>query len=486
MIKKDLFAIFKNAELLYPEWFLVLGMVVILIFSIFRNKGSQKNPIFEITIFFILGFTYLVTFYYPSILKQQDSQKLFYGLITLDSQAIFYKQLIAISAVILLAHIRILKYTFEDEIYFILLCLVFGLSILSSTTHFIVIFISLELVSLSTYVWVAHSKNKAAYEASIKYLIFGAIVTAIMLLGVSYFYGITHSLDFSSFNTKLFADQNPVLITILSIMFLGSFLFKVGAVPFHSWLPDVYETTATPLLSFLSFAPKAIGFCLISRFISTEISDFNLVLAFLILASLVIGNLSALWQVNAKRMLGFSGIAQAGFMLLGLIVRKDVDLYSLNFYVTTYLPISMSSFLLLDILYKKSKSYLIDDYLGLGQKYPILAVNAIIIMMALIGLPPTLGFSAKLLIFGTLVEQGNKISEIFKYGLLIFGLLNMAVSIYYYLRIPYQMLIAKNKEIASKETIDFPMVLLSYFSALLVIAFLFTEYIGLLVMKSLN
>jgi NADH-quinone oxidoreductase subunit N len=470
---KELQEILSSSQHILPEWILLLGILLIVIIVSFQKKDS-KWP-YRFSFLLVLIYTFSATYFYENL--PAGGLKLYGGLLLVDQTSLFFKQLVAISTIVFLIHCRLFDYKFDGEIYFLMLCILLGLSFLSMTTHFLVIYVALELVSISSYVLVATKNEKMNFEAAIKYLIFGATSSAIMLYGISLFYGMGHTLNFSEpAFIQAIAANTPLIIQIISFLFLAGLLFKIAAAPFHSWVPDVYEVTSTPIISFLSFAPKAVGVLVVARVVQSNFADLNAVLLLIIFLSLIIGNLAALWQTNLKRMLGYSGIAQAGFILIGVLKSPQTDFYGAFFYILTYLPITMGAFLLADLLKNLSGSDEMEDFKGLGQQNIFLGLNAVIIMMALVGLPPTVGFMAKLMVFSSIVNLGEAMHSSVYYGLLIFGLLNAAISIYYYLKVPYFMLIKKSYNQPKYNNDFFLTLVLTYFSISLVIFFLYPDF----------
>jgi NADH-quinone oxidoreductase subunit N len=470
---KELQEILSSSQHILPEWILLLGILLIVIIVSFQKKDS-KWP-YRFSFLLVLIYTFTATYFYENL--PAGGLKLYGGLLLVDQTSLFFKQLVAISTIVFLIHCRLFDYKFDGEIYFLMLCILLGLSFLSMTTHFLVIYVALELVSISSYVLVATKNEKMNFEAAIKYLIFGATSSAIMLYGISLFYGMGHTLNFSEpAFIQAIAANTPLIIQIISFLFLAGLLFKIAAAPFHSWVPDVYEVTSTPIISFLSFAPKAVGVLVVARVVQSNFADLNAVLLLIIFLSLIIGNLAALWQTNLKRMLGYSGIAQAGFILIGVLKSPQTDFYGAFFYILTYLPITMGAFLLADLLKNLSGSDEMEDFKGLGQQNIFLGLNAVIIMMALVGLPPTVGFMAKLMVFSSIVNLGEAMHSSVYYGLLIFGLLNAAISIYYYLKVPYFMLIKKSYNQPKYNNDFFLTLVLTYFSISLVIFFLYPDF----------
>jgi NADH-quinone oxidoreductase subunit N len=464
-----------------PELFLMLGLLFVLVSMFFVSDQRFSNFLFGSSLFILILFFCLCTIFYGHILKDNTELRFFDGLLILDRQAVFFKQLIAIAGIVMLLHVRVFKYHFDQEIYFLFLCIIFGLSIASMTTHFVVLFLSLEMVSLATYGLVMNGRKKANYEAAMKYFIFGCTTSGIMLYGVSLFYGLSHSLDFSTYSPEVFTDQNPIAIQVLGSLVVGIMLFKTAAFPFHSWLPDVYEVTETPVVSFLSIAPKAVGFLVLGRFLHYNFFDATALLIFVSVGCLLVGNLAALWQDHSKRLLGFSGIAQTGFILIGFLSFKNGEYYGAYYYIAAYLVISMAGFWLIDYLFSELKSYDVKTYLGWGQKNIIIAINAIIIMIALVGLPPTVGFSAKLVVFGELLSKDIGLSKTAVFVLITFGMLNMAVSIYYYLRIPFYLLLKNPKGAVKTQAIDMRAVFLTYLSICILFLFFNADLLGSLI-----
>lgn len=472
--------IFYSSTHILPEWVLFVGILATCLALSVTREGNKST-------FYLFGLTVLLYLYSLMISVPQvtaEGRDLYQGLLHLDKKALLIKQLCGIAAIIFMVHARLFSYKPAGEVYVLVLFVLFGISFLSMTTHFMTAYVSLELISLASYVLAASGKAKKNFEAGIKYLIFGATATALMLFGISLFYGISHSLNFSSSQFAESVALNPTgPVSIIAFMVLGGFLFKIAAAPFHQWVPDVYETTSTPVISFLSFAPKAAGFVFISRMVSADFTDLNYTLALIIVLSLTVGNSAAIWQNDFKRMLGYSGIAHSGFILTGLITGNNSDVYGTFFYLVAYLPMTMGSFFLADFIQKKGQTLDIPSMGGLGKKYPLLALNAIAILISLVGFPPTIGFLAKLVVFSSLADAASVTPGYLLYGLLVFGLFNAAIALYYYLRPVYMMIV---RDPLSKNTgfsYDLLVTLvLSYFSFTIIYLFLrpdlVSEWVG--------
>lgn len=437
--------ILYSSRVLLPD--LLFGLVfLVVVATISFSKKMDIEDIYNlfnaliISVLISLGFVF---YSFLGFFSQyfESGTSLYNGLLFLDNKSIFFKLLITVSAVAVLLHVWIIGYKVVGEFYAIFVALVLGLFIVSMTTNLLMLYVSIEMVSICSYILVAINKSKENSEAGIKYLLFGATSSAVMLYGISLLYGMTGTLNFVGQEFAAFLGQNPTWVANVAIfMTIGGLLFKLSAAPFHSWTPDVYEATPTPVVAFLSIAPKAAVILILIRLYNSLSINFSMITAVIILVSLTIGNLSALWQTNTKRMLGYSTIAHAGFMLVGLLATNLLGLQATIFYITTYLFITLAAFLLVDLLALKTESYELESLKGLGQENIFLGLAAVIIMVALVGLPPTVGFTGKLLIFTALWEGYQSSGSSILLVVLLFGLINTAISIFYYLKIPFYMI----------------------------------------------
>ena len=422
------------------EYFvLALLIIVVLVTFIPDLSNSSKHPRFTLLLVGILsGFWVL----YGNQIPNNEEVAVFYDTIIIDNKAIFFKRLILVSGIIALLHHRFYGYKIEGEFFIFLLGSILGLFLTVMTTHLLVLFVALEFVSICSYLLVVMRKGKLNVESGIKYLLFGASSSAVMLYGMSWLYGLTGSLNFAdpAFGAAL-VDSPVWIVQVVSFMMLGGVLFKLSAAPFHAWTPDVYEATPTPVISFLSVAPKAAAVLVIYRVTENLPVDFVPVLAVVIVLSLTIGNFSALWQTNVKRLLGYSTIAQAGFILIGLMVGKATGYEAAFFYITAYVSITMGAFVLVDLIAQRTLNYEMESMRGLGQFDVIISIASIVVMMALVGFPPTIGFTSKLLVFSALWDAYQFNENMVYVIVLLFGLLNTAVSMVYYLKVPYYLIV---------------------------------------------
>lgn len=331
------------------------------------------------------------------------------------------------------------------EYYVVILGLLIGALFMSMTVHLLAIYVALEMVSLSSYVLTNFNFDRKSAEASIKYLLFGGVASAVMLYGMSWLYGLSGTLLITSpaMLTGL-GEASPLLAGLAVLLTLGGFLFKISAVPFHLWAPDVYEGAPTPVVALFSVVPKLAGLVLLIRFVPVLQSfsgtwDGTTLLAGLAIVTMTVGNVAALGQTNAKRMMAYSSIAHSGFLLVGVVAYTAFGLQSVLFYAAVYLLMNFAAFLLIQLLSKCSGQERITDFRGLGRQHPGLGVAALLVMIALTGLPPTAGFTVKVLIFSSLWEAYQQHPQPILLILFVVGLINTAIALFYYLKIPFYM-----------------------------------------------
>ncbi|MDQ2658424.1 MAG: NADH-quinone oxidoreductase subunit N, partial [Bacteroidota bacterium] len=285
--------------------------------------------------------------------------------------------------------------------------------------------------------------NKTGSEGALKYFLFGAIASAIMLYGFTILYGFTGTLDYTSreFFDRLVTEPSPLLF-IAGLMGLAGFLFKMAAVPMQPWAPDVYEAAPMPVIAYLSVAPKlaALGilvkFSLALHFFGQGQFDWQLVIATVAILTISLGNLAALWQKNPKRMMAYSSIAHSGYLLVGVAAFTPEGLQFMLFYAVIYLLMNYSVFIYL-LYFEKQEVVSMDAFSGKGRSDAWAAVGITIGLVALTGLPPTSGFTAKLFIFSGLWESYSTTDKPLLLWLLVIGLLNTVISLFFYMRIPY-------------------------------------------------
>lgn len=440
-------AILNSLPDFWPETGLAAAFLVIILVDLMltRRPARAGSILFTLTLL-----TLALTAFLSAGAIHQPPLLLFSGLLVNDGLAVFCKWLFVLVAALTLFHARSLRESypslFTGEFFALLIAMVLGLFLMVMSANLLLVYVSIELVSLSSYVLTTFKDNAKGAEGGLKYLLFGAMSSGLMLYGMSLLYGFTGSLQFASPDFMPALSQIPLLPLLLAgLLTISGLLFKISAIPFHFWTPDVYEAAPTPVVSFFSVAPKAAALIILLRFLAHFPEALVPVVAVLALGSMIIGNFSALGQSDGKRMLAYSSIAHAGFMLVGVVASNPLGWQSLAFYLGTYLFMSMAAFLLLDLAaHQRAEKeahnrYAMDRLQGLGLQRPFLGVVLLLVMVALTGLPPTAGFSAKLFVFSSLWEAYQTSGSALLLGLFIAGLLNALVSLFYYLKIPFLM-----------------------------------------------
>jgi NADH-quinone oxidoreductase subunit N len=465
-VSTQLHAIQEGLSKLTLEWILIAGIVVVLVLGLFKIK---KNILLSIA----------VGIYASSILLaclnvEIESSSLFFRLLKLDGFAFFFKVLINVSGLLTIIMIWKNQKTQEKlaEYIALLLTATLGAHVLVMTTHMLSAFLAIEIISISSYLLVGFSFSKEGAEGSLKYFLFGSVASAVMLYGMSILYGITGVLDLGhpDFITALNANQTPLLY-IAGIMVLVGFLFKLGVAPMHLWAPDVYEAVPMSLVAFFSSVPKMAAIAILARFsfLLTNSGAFSpslwgWVLAIVVFATLFVGNFSALWQTKVKRLMAYSSIAQGGFLLIGLIAGDQQGIQFMMFYLVVYVITNFGVFVYLHAL-ENVGIHDLRDFTGIGRTLALPMVLLLVGFVSLIGLPPTAGFTGKLFIFSSLWETYATNYHMFLLALMLFGLLNTAISLFYYLRIPYFAFIKEGENTLTQNNLVFE----NFFSGLLVL-----------------
>jgi NADH-quinone oxidoreductase subunit N len=337
------------------------------------------------------------------------------------------------------------------------------MNLMAESRNLLMIYLSLELVSVISFVLAGFKINDGkSSEAALKYVVFGGVASGIMLYGMSWIFGITQSLYLGECATKI-AEMTraqgkvPEVVFVGVICMLAGFGYKISAAPFHMWTPDVYEGAPTPVTAFLSVGPKAAGFAVLVRFfadaLGSQVPVFNVagaavttpwpvIAGCLAMATMTVGNLSALGQDNVKRMLAYSSIAHAGYMLLGFSVFTEAGIASIVFYVVTYCFMNLGAFLLVMAVAEQSDGdESIAAFRGLGRRAPVVALMMALFLFSLTGLPPFAGFIGKFYLFAAVVKAGGS----WNWTVAVVGVLNSVISLFYYARVVRAMFLEKGE-----------------------------------------
>lgn len=445
----------KDLSFILPEIIISVTLLVIVLSDLIFNKDKTIIPYLSLVgLFLALYFTIgdLGKESHAFIIGDTGNK---YGLLALDTFGSYFRVIILITSILIIffskASNEIKSITERSgEFYTLLFGMILGMMFMVSASDLIMMYISVELLSLSSYVLAGFTKLRDRNsEASLKYLIYGAASSGLMLFGMSIVYGLTGSTNLFVINDVL---QNTAISSVaysfsLILIFAG-IGFKISAAPFHFWTPDVYEGAPISITAFLSVASKAAGFALLIRFIKSTFFlndqngswvllqgfDWQTFIIIISVLTMTLGNFAALWQDNLKRMLAYSSIAHAGYMLLGVAVLSDQGLLAVMIYFLVYLFMNIGAFYIVMLISNKIGSEDVNDYNRLGYASPFLGVSLAIFMISLTGLPPTAGFISKLYIFISLIDAQMVIVA-------VIAVLNSVVSLYYYIRVLKHMFI---------------------------------------------
>ena len=375
---------------------------------------------------------------------------LFHRMVVLDNFSLFFK-VVALAAAILTIWMSLgsseIRQVHTGEYYTLLLTCTLGMFFMASSHNLLMAYLSLELVSLTSYVLTGFlPHNRRSSEAALKYLIYGGVASGTMIYGMSWVYGMTGSLDYAAIHAALGqAELNKTALFIAVIFILAGFGYKIVFVPFHMWSPDVYQGAPTPFTAFLSVASNASGIAIMIRFFFPAISrigdagawnfvagvEWPQVLLLLSMVTMTLGNLCALNQRNLKRMLAYSGIAHAGYMMMGLVVLNNDGLSAILFYVVVYLIMNLGAFLVVAMVANVTGTEDIETYRGLAWRGAVVpAICLAVFLFSLTGLPPFAGFIGKFFLFSAVLKQGGQFAV-----LAVVAAINSVISLYYYAKI---------------------------------------------------
>ncbi|MFG0314954.1 MAG: NADH-quinone oxidoreductase subunit N, partial [Phycisphaerales bacterium] len=315
--------------------------------------------------------------------------------------------------------------------------------------------LTIELVSITSYVMAGFARfSLRSSEAAMKYVLWGSVSSGVMFYGISLFYGLTGATGYEAIRDGLAASSGSEVTILVAILFVMAGIgYKISAVPFHFWTPDVYEGAPTPVTALFAAGPKAAGFALMIRFFYTTLVgcdggavvqvlrdvQWDMVLAILSAVTMTWGNLAAMRQENVKRLLAYSSIAHVGYLLMGFVLLTESGLQAILFYLLVYAIMTLGAFLVVIALNNRLGSENVEDYAGLGFREPIMGVAMFVFLISLTGLPPTAGFIGKFYLFAAVGQVGM-------WWLAILGVLNSVVSLYYYMRIAKAMYFTPSPE----------------------------------------
>ncbi len=407
-----------------------MGILLINVFS--RNPKDEKIGYIALT---SMIFVFLSLF---SFLGKSGIS--FGGMISVDIYAIFfYLVFVVIGTLTILASISYVKTTGiqSGEYYALILFAMIGMMLMASSTNLVMLFVSLEMMSIPIYILAGFHRNEArSIESSMKYFLLGAFASGFFLYGLSLIYASTGSTSYQAIARFLSNTERLDLSTLMwiGLAFLSvGFFFKIAAFPFHAWTPDVYEGAPTSVTAYMATGVKAAAFAALVRVFFTAFPlfqhDWTSIMWLIAVLTMIVGNFTALVQKSVKRMLAYSSIAHAGYLLVALVAGNQIGRSAILFYLMAYAFMNIGAFSVLMVMAKKNDYHEdLDSFAGIGFKYPLTAVAMSIFMFSMAGIPPTAGFIGKFYIFSAAVKSHY-------YWLAIIGVLNSAVSVYYYLRV---------------------------------------------------
>lgn len=430
-----------DLNLLRSELALLITAVAVILLDLFINRKGWLTVVSIIGIILAGVFTFT--------LRGSLSQSTFNEMLAVDNFAFFFKFLfLGIAAMVILASTDYVRkfQNFRGEYHALILLATLGMCLMASTTELITMYVSLEVASVSLYTLSGFLKDGKSTESSLKYMLLGAISSAVLLYGMALVFGFTGKTQVGDIATVIQVSgyqhlmDSPGLVMGI-VMLITGFGFKIAAIPFQMWVPDVYEGAPTPIVGFLSVGSKAAGFAIILRLFYSAFEfpeslslDWGAIFSVLATIGMIVGNAAAIAQGNIKRLLGYSSIAQAGYLLVGLatmgIAPADeiIGRSSILFFLAGYTLANLTAFTAIVTISNKINSDEIQDYAGIGKRSPMLSLCLTVAMISLIGMPPTAGFIAKFYLFSGAAQNGL-------IWLVIIAVLNSVISAFYYLKV---------------------------------------------------
>ena len=418
----------ENINFIYPEIFISLSIMFLLIFGVFKKNSSSIVYLLSVlTLIISLGL--IINF-----LTDQETY-LFNNSYKIDQLSIFMKIITIISGIFVF--VSSYNYTKLEKIYnieysILILCSILGMLVMISSYDLMVFYIGLELQSLSLYVLAAYNTNKIqSSEAGLKYFVLSALSSGILLYGCSLIYGFSGSTNFELISENILSSENRNVFGLVFI--LVGLSFKISAVPFHMWAPDVYEGSPTSVTLFFAVVPKVAALTVFIRFLYVPFVDlidqWQMIIIFLSLASMIFGAVAAIGQKNLKRLIAYSSIGHMGYALAGLAVGTNYGIQNSIIYICIYLIMNLGVFRCLFTMKRNNQFFdNLEDLSGLSKNHPIISLSLLILLFSLAGIPPLAGFFAKFYIFISVIEQSM-------YFLAIVGLISTVISAFYYLKI---------------------------------------------------
>jgi NADH-quinone oxidoreductase subunit N len=419
-----------------PEILLTAGLLALVIFELIRRKLSASSVGWG-------GMGLLALLMVVSIAMGSRSGSFLFGALVDDGVTVFFRVFFAL-ATLLSMGICLFTFKKEGEPYLLLLASVLGMFLLGGANDIVTLMVALELVSIPSYLLAGYNRrDPKSAEAALKYLLFGAVSTGVMVYGFSLLYGLTGTTSIPGMAEQLTGNLNSLVYLIALTLILAGIGYKIAMVPFHFWSPDVYEGSPTAITAFFSVAPKAAGFAALFRMMaifsapaSVMGMDARFLFALAAALTMTFGNLGALHQVNLKSLLAYSSIAHAGYLLMGFAAGTFEGYQAVLFYLIVYLFMNLGAFLVVDAAGRRLGGETTTHIRGLGKTSPALALALAVFLFSLVGLPPLAGFIGKFYLFSALIKENM-------WALALIGVANSAVSLVYYVRVIREMFLTE-------------------------------------------
>lgn len=415
-----------------PEVFLLVMTCVILIADLLLRKRSRTATYMLVQLTLMASALITVGTHHPGVVFT------FHGMFVDDLMSDVLKLLTYLAVAMMLVYSRMylaVRGLFSGEFMALTLFATLGMMVMISASHFLTLYLGLELLSLSLYAMVALQRDSAAAtEAAMKYFVLGAMASGLLLYGMSMLYGATGSLELGQVLRTIQSGHANNTLTVFGLVFVVSGLaFKLGVVPFHMWVPDVYHGAPTAMTMLIGSAPKLATFAFVVRLLAEGLQPlaqhWSAMLVILSVASMAFGNITAIAQTNLKRMFAYSAIAHMGFLLLGILSGSEEGYGSAMFYAVTYVLMSLGSFGMIMLLSRAGfEADALEDFKGLNQRSPWLSFMMLLLMFSMAGIPPTVGFYAKFSVLNAVIQSGHL-------WLAVAAVLFSLVGAFYYLRI---------------------------------------------------
>lgn len=434
----------QSLTYLIPEALLLSGLLIVLFLDMFNS--TRKNSYFSTL---TVGMLSVAGWILLDALLNRDSIptiNFMNEMLHQNPAILFSKFLITISSIIAVMFIQYSPSSQwlreRGETYILVLGITLGCFFLVASINLFMVFLSLELISVPSYILVTSRMDKKSTEAGIKYLLYGAFATGVMLFGISLLYGLTGGMDiFSARWIQVFAAMPTFSKWIVIGLVLSALFFKTSLFPFHPWTPDTYEGSGWSVMNILSTIPKIAAFIFLLKLstIFQGLQTYTILLASIIGLSLLVGNLSALMQDNVRRLMAYSSIAQGGFIGMAIVGGSELSQQSLFFYLIVYLFATPASLFILDYFENKVQGDAVNNFNGFGKQEPVMSLIFVLVMATLIGLPPTAGFFAKLFVFTAVWQQYETIQSPILLGVVGAAVVGTVASVFYYMKIPYSL-----------------------------------------------